>query len=104
MVVYFPGNSINRYERLADLKEVAACGIDVLIFDYRGFGDSTGSPTEDGMTADARLIWTHRDPKKVVPSVTSLNAAFYRTWSSRPDGGLVSTTEFHCAVRLYGEP
>lgn len=34
---------------------------------------------------DARLIWTHRDPKKVVPSVTSLNAAFYRTWSSRPD-------------------
>lgn len=56
LVIYFPGNSLNRYERVADLKEVAACGFDVLIFDYRGFGDSTGSPTEAGMTADARLI------------------------------------------------
>lgn len=57
LLIYFPGNSLNRYERLADLKEVASCGFDVLIFDYRGFGDSTGAPTESGMTADARLIW-----------------------------------------------
>lgn len=34
---------------------------------------------------DARLIWTHRDPKKVIPSVASLNTAFYRTWSTRAD-------------------
>ena len=34
---------------------------------------------------DARLIWTHRDPKKVIPSVTSLNTAFYRTWSNHAD-------------------
>jgi len=34
---------------------------------------------------DARLIWTHRDLKKVVPSVASLNSAFYRTWSERVD-------------------
>jgi len=59
LVVYFPGNSINRYERLADLKEVARCGFDVLIFDYRGFGDSTGSPSEAELTADARLIWRY---------------------------------------------
>ncbi|MFK8020904.1 MAG: sulfotransferase [Pseudomonadales bacterium] len=34
---------------------------------------------------DARLIWTHRDPSKVVPSVASLNMAFYRTFSHDPD-------------------
>lgn len=34
---------------------------------------------------DARLIWTHRDPKRVVPSVASLTTAFYRTWSTRAD-------------------
>jgi len=34
---------------------------------------------------DARLIWTHRDPKKVIPSVASLNTAFYRTWSTAAD-------------------
>jgi len=34
---------------------------------------------------DARLIWTHRDPAAVVPSVASLNMAFYRTWCRDPD-------------------
>jgi len=34
---------------------------------------------------DARLVWTHRDPKRVVPSVASLNTTFYRTWSNRAD-------------------
>jgi hypothetical protein len=34
---------------------------------------------------DARLVWTHRDPAAVVPSVASLNQAFYRTWCRNPD-------------------
>lgn len=34
---------------------------------------------------DARLVWTHRDPAAVVPSVASLNLAFYRTWCRDPD-------------------
>jgi len=34
---------------------------------------------------DARLIWTHRDPCKVLPSVASLNMAFYRTFSRDPN-------------------
>jgi hypothetical protein len=59
LVVYFPGNSLNRFERLADLREVAAVGFDVLIFDYRGFGDSTGSPNESDLSADALLVWNY---------------------------------------------
>ncbi len=59
LVIYFPGNSLNRYERLTDLREVAASGFDVLIFDYRGFGDSTGSPSESNLSADALLIWQY---------------------------------------------
>ena len=59
LVIYFPGNSLNRYERLPDLREVAAVGFDVLIFDYRGFGDSTGSPNESNLSADALLIWQY---------------------------------------------
>ncbi|MBL8814122.1 MAG: alpha/beta hydrolase [Planctomycetaceae bacterium] len=57
LVIYFPGNAQNRFQRLADLKEIQSCGADVLIFDYRGFGDSTGSPTESDMEADARAVW-----------------------------------------------
>ena len=59
LVVYFPGNSLNRYERINDLREVAARGFDVLIFDYRGFGDSTGRPTESILTSDAQLVWQY---------------------------------------------
>jgi hypothetical protein len=59
LVVYFPGNSLNRYERVDDLREIAAGGYDVLIFDYRGFGDSSGSPTEQKLTSDAQLIWSY---------------------------------------------
>lgn len=59
LVIYFPGNSMNRYERIYDLQEVASYGYDVLIFDYRGFGDSTGSPTEFNISSDAKLIWQY---------------------------------------------
>ena len=59
LVIYFPGNSMNRYERIYDLQEVASYGYDVLIFDYRGFGDSTGSPTEFNISRDAKLIWQY---------------------------------------------
>ena len=34
---------------------------------------------------DARLIWTHRDPAKVVPSVASLNTSLQRANSDRVD-------------------
>lgn len=81
LVIYFPGNSLNRYERVADLKEVASRGFDVLIFDYRGFGDSTGSPTEAALTADARLVWEYAttelgyEPQQVVIFGESLGGA-----------------------------
>ena len=57
LCIYFPGNAENRFHRLTDLKEVASSGFQVLIFDYRGYGDSSGSPSESAICADARQIW-----------------------------------------------
>ena len=57
LVIYFPGNSLNRSERIQDLREVADFGYDVLVFDYRGYGDSTGNPSESALTKDAKQIW-----------------------------------------------
>lgn len=34
-----------------------ALDVNALIIDYRGFGDSTGSPTEAGLLIDARAAW-----------------------------------------------
>jgi pimeloyl-ACP methyl ester carboxylesterase len=57
LVIYFPGDAQNRSLRRDDLEEIARCGFRVLIFDYRGYGDSSGSPSETGIAADAREIW-----------------------------------------------
>lgn len=38
-------------------------GVDILAFAYRGYSDSTGSPTEDGLKSDAHAImkYVHDD-------------------------------------------
>lgn len=59
-VIYFHGNAANRaapyrvslYSALST--RLAA---NVLAIDYRGFGDSTGSPSESGLLADGRAAW-----------------------------------------------
>lgn len=58
LVLYFPGNSLNRAERVRDLTELVDAGFDVLIADYRGFGDSEGRPSEANLTADAKRLWS----------------------------------------------
>ncbi len=46
------GNITTYYWRLRFLRE--RMGVSVLIFDYRGYGKSTGTPSEGGILADAR--------------------------------------------------
>jgi hypothetical protein len=45
------GNVTNRYDLL---RQFQALGASVLVFDYRGYGRSEGSPNEAGVLADAR--------------------------------------------------
>ena len=57
LVIYFPGNAGHRLARMVDLEEYAALDFDVLIFDYRGYGDSAGSPSQPALESDAKQIW-----------------------------------------------
>lgn len=57
MVLYFPGNSGCRADRIHDLRKFTALGCDVLILDYRGYGENDGHPSEDALAADARRAW-----------------------------------------------
>ena len=91
LLIYFPGNSLNRNERIADLREVASTGFEVLIFDYRGFGDSSGSPSEVALSADARLIWKYAhdelgyEDENIVLFGESLGGAVVLSlWSEEP--------------------
>jgi fermentation-respiration switch protein FrsA (DUF1100 family) len=53
-VLFFHGNGGNISHRLAEARVLADAGLNVLLFDYRGYGRSTGTPGEAGTYRDAR--------------------------------------------------
>lgn len=53
-LLFAHGNAGNIGDRSPVLAMLAAVGFDVLIFDYRGYGRSSGRPTERGIYLDAR--------------------------------------------------
>ena len=48
------GNAGNVGDRVRHAELLCAAGLDVLLFDYRGYGRSTGRPSEAGTYRDAR--------------------------------------------------
>jgi uncharacterized protein len=56
-LLFFHGNAGNVSHRLDSLQIFHDLGLEVLIFDYRGYGQSTGSPSEKGLYRDARAAW-----------------------------------------------
>jgi len=53
-VIVFHGNAGNRAHRVPLANALRRIGLQVLLFDYRGYGGSPGSPTERGLETDAR--------------------------------------------------
>jgi len=52
-MIFFHGNAGNITERAPMAKELSRRGISVLLFDWRGYGKSEGSPSESGLFRDA---------------------------------------------------
>lgn len=52
--IVFNGNGGNRAVRAPLAARLAEQGIASLLFDYRGYGGNPGSPSEEGLAADAR--------------------------------------------------
>ncbi|XP_041828786.1 lysophosphatidylserine lipase ABHD12-like [Melanotaenia boesemani] len=59
VIVYLHGNVGTRAmnHRVKLVKILSAAGYHVLSLDYRGFGDSTGEPSEAGLTNDALYLY-----------------------------------------------
>ena len=56
-LLFFHGNAGNVSHRLERAKLlVAALGVDLFLVDYRGYGQSTGRPSEDGLYTDAAAV------------------------------------------------
>lgn len=78
LILYFHGNSgsLKRWGAIAS--KLTAYHYHVLVVDYRGYGKSTGKPSEQGLYADADAVWqwaqaTH--PQRLVIFGRSLGSA-----------------------------
>lgn len=59
-VIYFHGNAGNMGFRLKNAMGMfSKSGVNVLMMDYRGYGKSTGEPTEDGLNMDGDAVVQH---------------------------------------------
>ncbi len=66
-VLFCHGNAGNISDRLIQLKLLVGLGYNVLLFDYRGYGNSEGSPTEQGTYLDAEAAWRFLTKDKTRP-------------------------------------
>jgi fermentation-respiration switch protein FrsA (DUF1100 family) len=59
VMLYFNGNGGHRGYRYSSLRALTGLGCDVLICDYRGYGENDGFPTETNLISDARGLWKY---------------------------------------------
>lgn len=59
VVLFFSGNAGHRAYRVDEIELLQQQGCHVFLFDYRGYGDNEGKPSEAAFAADAQRIWNH---------------------------------------------
>ncbi len=93
LILYFHGNAGNlkRWGQIAS--GLTSYNYQVLVFDYRGYGKSTGKPSEEGLyhDADAVLQWSKENlqPAKVVLFGRSLGSAVAAYLATRVSADLL---------------
>jgi fermentation-respiration switch protein FrsA (DUF1100 family) len=90
-MLFFHGNAGNISHRLESLQIFSRLGVNVLIVDYRGYGQSSGQPGEEGSYRDAEAAWDYLvstrgiPPGRIVIFGRSLGGAVGAWLASRPD-------------------
>ena len=88
-LLFAHGNAGNISHRLDSIQVFHDIGLNVLIFDYRGYGQSTGKPSEKGTYRDADAAWAYLtvtrgiDPGKIILFGRSLGAAVIADLAAR---------------------
>jgi fermentation-respiration switch protein FrsA (DUF1100 family) len=59
LLIYYHGNAGNIGERAPVASNLAARGVSVLLVDWRGYGKSEGTPTEEALFVDALAAYDH---------------------------------------------
>jgi hypothetical protein len=100
-LVFCHGNAGSVLDRVPLARLLAHAGIDVLLWDYRGYGRSSGRPTEEGTYEDARAVHTavlerhDVDPGRLLLLGESLGGAVaLKLASEYPPAGLILQSTF----------
>jgi len=78
VIVYFHGNGGNLGHRVTRFRALAEAGYGILALSYRGYGGSSGRPTESGIMLDAAAVYEEamrRYPGRLVLWGESLGTA-----------------------------
>ncbi len=67
-ILFFHGNAGNISHRGDSIRIFADLGLEVLIIDYRGYGRSQGSPSEQGLYRDAAAAWRWLTQVRAIPA------------------------------------
>jgi len=101
VLLWCHGNAGNVIHRLENLAELYRLGLSVFIFDYRGYGRSSGKPSEEGLYQDALAAYGYLAgtrgvrPERLILFGRSLGAAVAGTVAvQRPAAGLILESPF----------
>lgn len=67
-ILFFHGNAGNISHRLQTLQLFHQLGYQTLIIDYRGYGLSQGTPSEQGLYLDAERAWDYLRQQRKLPA------------------------------------
>ncbi len=66
-LLFCHGNAGNIADRLESIRQFHNMGLNVFIFDYRGYGTSEGRPDEAGTYRDAEAAWKYLTDHRGIP-------------------------------------
>lgn len=103
LVLYFQGNAGGLHLRAGRFKWLTADGTGLLALRYRGYGGSTGTPSEDGLMRDARAAYDFAAARvpagRIVLFGESIGTAVTVALAAeRPAAGVILDAPFTSAV------
>ena len=110
VVILLHGNGGNRLHRVETCRLLASLNLHVFAFDYRGYAENPGSPSQTGLLSDARAFWKYAvrdrrvDPSRIILMGESLGGGVATLLASEvcqqktPPAGLVLRSTFSSMV------
>lgn len=109
-VLFLHGNAGNISHRLDSIAIFHELGLDTLIIDYRGYGQSEGKPSEEGTYLDAEAAWRYlltrrgKDPSRIVVFGRSIGGGVAAWLAARHESAaLIVESSFTSAVDIAAQ-